>query len=165
MQRSGSRCYNIGGFIFSAERPPHCFFRTREDQLIRKTLSAFCASSLEYVSAVSSSHSLSEAVLLLSLSLLGLVCSEHFLHLLDIRYYSAPQSGSNVGSVTVPFLPPMATLFTMTSYIIPDSYWFVKCFLNFSSFITRFMRFFRLLLRKIRKYPLLGSRCRNREGA
>ena len=55
-------------------------------QLIGKAFSAFRASSLEYISAVSSCHSLSEAVLLLSLSFLGLVCSEHFLHLLDYLF-------------------------------------------------------------------------------
>ena len=45
---------------------------------IGQSLSALSASSLENVSAVSSSHSLSEAMLLLSLSLLRLVSSEHF---------------------------------------------------------------------------------------
>ena len=50
---------------------------------IGQSLSAFCASSLKNVSAVGSLHSLSEAMLLLSLTLLGLICSEHFLHLLD----------------------------------------------------------------------------------
>ena len=50
--------------------------------LISQSLSAFCASSLQNVSAVGSSHSLSEAVLLLSLTLFGLVSSEHGWHLL-----------------------------------------------------------------------------------
>ena len=50
---------------------------------IGQSLSAFCASSLKNVSAVGSLHSLSEAMLLLSLTLLGLVSSEHFLHLLE----------------------------------------------------------------------------------
>ena len=45
---------------------------------IGQSLSALSASSLKNVSAVSGSHSLSEAVLLLSLSLLRLVSSEHF---------------------------------------------------------------------------------------
>ena len=84
-----------------------------EDQLIRKTFSAFRASSLEYVSAVSSSHSLSEAVLLLSLSFLGLVCSEHFLHLLN---FFCKRFGSV--SCFFRFAPQRATLFTMTTYII-----------------------------------------------
>ena len=88
-QKRGSQFRHRRFYILLCERG------ILRSQLVRKTLSAFSASSLEYVSAVSSSHSLSEAVLLLSLSLLGLVCSEHFLHLLDIRYYSAPQSGSN----------------------------------------------------------------------
>ena len=51
-------------------------------QLVGQSLSALCASSLEYVSAISSLHSLSEAVLLLSLTLFRLVSSKHRLHLL-----------------------------------------------------------------------------------
>lgn len=45
---------------------------------VRQSLSALCASSLEHLSSVSGSHSLSEAVLNLSLTLLRLVCSKHF---------------------------------------------------------------------------------------
>ena len=41
--------------------------------------SALCASSLENLSAVLGSHSLSEAVLHLSLTLLRLICSFHFI--------------------------------------------------------------------------------------
>ena len=51
-------------------------------KLIRESLSSFGASSLEYVSAVGCSHSLSETVFFLSLSLLRLIGSEHVLHLL-----------------------------------------------------------------------------------
>ena len=50
-----------------------------EIRLIGQSFSAFCASSLEDVSAVSSRHSLSEAVLLFSLTLFGLIGSEHLL--------------------------------------------------------------------------------------
>ena len=46
-------------------------------KLIGQSFSAFCTSSLQYVSTVCSSHSLSEAVLFLSLTLFGLVSSEH----------------------------------------------------------------------------------------
>ena len=53
---------------------------------IGQSFSALCTSSLEYLSAISSSHSLSEAMLFLSLTFLGLVSSEHCLHLLD--YYT-----------------------------------------------------------------------------
>lgn len=45
---------------------------------VRQSLSAFCASSLQYVSAIGGLHSFSEAVLLLTLKLLRLVCSDHF---------------------------------------------------------------------------------------
>ena len=50
--------------------------------LVGQSFSALCASSLEYVSAVSSFHSLSEAMLLFSLTLFRLVSSEHRMHLL-----------------------------------------------------------------------------------
>ncbi len=51
--------------------------QVRPFKLVGQSLSAFCTSSLENVSAVCSSHSLSETVLLLSLTLFGLVSSEH----------------------------------------------------------------------------------------
>ena len=46
-------------------------------ELVGQSLSALCTSSLQNVSAVGSSHSLSETMLLLSLTLFGLVSSEH----------------------------------------------------------------------------------------
>ena len=46
-------------------------------RLVSESLSAFCTSSLQNVSAVCSSHSFSETVLFLSLTLFGLVSSEH----------------------------------------------------------------------------------------
>ena len=54
----------------------------RVTKLIGQTGSTLGASSLKNFSAVSSSHSLSEAMFLFSLSLLGLVCSLHDSHLL-----------------------------------------------------------------------------------
>ena len=65
-------------FVSVREQPIGVF----QKKLIRKSLSAFGASSLEYVSAVGCSHSLSETVFFLSLSLLRLIGSEHVLHLL-----------------------------------------------------------------------------------
>jgi hypothetical protein len=65
-QRLSSK--GIGGFYVSAFR-----------RLIGQSFSALSASSLQYVSAVSGSHSLSEAVLFLSLTLFGLIGSEHLL--------------------------------------------------------------------------------------
>ena len=53
-------------------------------RLISQSFSAFCASSLKNVSAVSSSHSFSKAVLFFSLSFFRLICSEHYCHLLGI---------------------------------------------------------------------------------
>ena len=55
-------------------------------KLIGQLFSALSASSLEDVSAVSSCHSLSEAVLFFSLTLFGLISSEHFLHLLVVVF-------------------------------------------------------------------------------
>ena len=55
-----------------------------DPKLVGQSLSALCTSSLEYVSAVSSLHSLSEAMLLFSLTLLRLVSSQHRMHLLVI---------------------------------------------------------------------------------
>ena len=46
-------------------------------RLIGESFSSFCASSLQDLSSVSSLHALAEAVLLLSLTLFGLVCSKH----------------------------------------------------------------------------------------
>ena len=49
-----------------------------------KSLSTLCAASLQNGSSVRSLHSLSEAVLLFSLTLFRLVSSEHLLHLLKV---------------------------------------------------------------------------------
>ena len=54
----------------------------RHSRLIGELRSSLGASSLENLSAVSSGHSFSEAMLHLSLSLLGLICSFHERHLL-----------------------------------------------------------------------------------
>ena len=59
-------------------------FKSLLKRLICQSFSAFCASSLKNVSAVSSSHSFSEAVLFFSLSFFRLICSEHYCHLLGI---------------------------------------------------------------------------------
>ena len=54
----------------------------RFPKLVGQSLSALCTSSLENVATVGGLHSLSEAMLLLSLTLLRLVSSEHFGYLL-----------------------------------------------------------------------------------
>ena len=53
-------------------------------RLVSQSLSALCTASLQNGSAVGSLHSLSEAMLLFSLTLLGLISSEHLLHLLTM---------------------------------------------------------------------------------
>ncbi len=47
--------------------------------LVSQSCATLSASSLEYLSAVSSSHSFSEAVYLASLSFFRLICSKHIL--------------------------------------------------------------------------------------
>lgn len=42
-----------------------------------ESCATLCASSLQHFAAIGGGHSLAEAVLLLALPLLGLVCSEH----------------------------------------------------------------------------------------
>ena len=59
------------------------FFRINE-KLIGQSFSAFSTSSLEYVSSIGSSHSFSETMLFLSLTLFGLISSKHFMHLLVV---------------------------------------------------------------------------------
>ena len=68
----------IGGFYVSAFRR----------FLVGQSFSALSASSLQYVSAVSGSHSLSEAVLFLSLTLFRLIGSEHCVAPPYICWYS-----------------------------------------------------------------------------
>lgn len=49
----------------------------KTEDSVSKSCSALCAASLEDFSAVGSSHSFSEAMLLFSLALFGLICSKH----------------------------------------------------------------------------------------
>ena len=58
-------------------RNPGHFRYVGKTELVGQSLSALCTSSLQNVSAVGSLHSLSETVLLFSLTLFGLVSSEH----------------------------------------------------------------------------------------
>ena len=55
-----------------------------ESDSVAETCSALQASSLQHFSAIGGGHSLAEAVLLRSLSLLGLISSLHALHLLSV---------------------------------------------------------------------------------
>ena len=66
-------------FIFANLLKTSCFKQVR---LVGQSLSALCTASLQNGSAVRSLHSLSEAMLLFSLTLLRLISSEHLLHLL-----------------------------------------------------------------------------------
>lgn len=53
------------------------FFQTGSLRSIGESCSSFCSASLQNLSAVRGLHSLTEAVLFLSLTLLGLICSQH----------------------------------------------------------------------------------------
>ena len=66
-----------------------CLSPPRRPPLIGESCSALCASSLEDVSAVGSLHSFTEAVLLFALTLLRLISSKHYMHLLkrDRKFY------------------------------------------------------------------------------
>ena len=100
-----------------------CYSSAFAEKSIGQSFSAFSASSLEYVSAVSGSHSLSEAMLFLSLTLFGLVSSKHFLHLLIVVCNPGSRDIRNSsGSVS---LYSQITLYTMTSYIKPYFFLFV----------------------------------------
>ena len=104
--------------------PPVVFLCGRRE-LVGKSLSAFRTSSLENVSAVSSSHSLSETVLLRSLTLFGLVSSEH----------GGTSLIFGIGSVSD---STQWTLFTVTSFII---YTNDLCCQEFFSFYINFLHF------------------------
>ena len=74
MRFFGSRCFYVES---------ECLVRPADRVgSVGQSFSALCASSLEDVSAVSSFHSLSEAMLLFSLTLFRLISSEHRMHLL-----------------------------------------------------------------------------------
>ena len=97
--------------------------------LICQSFSALCTSSLEDISAVSGSHSLSEAMLFLSLTLFGLVSSKHSLHLL--KFVLIPDHEISGITPEACCLLSINTLYTMTSYIKPQMSSFVKRFFSF----------------------------------
>ena len=92
---------------------------------VGQSLSALCTSSLKNCSSVCRSHSLSEAMLLFSLTLFGLISSEH---------YSAPPwvVESEAFSSGRPIFCRNSTdylrLYTMTSCIIHDKVGFCQVF-------------------------------------
>ena len=104
-----------------------------------KSLSTFCAASLENVSSVSGLHSLSEAVLFLSLTLFGLVSSKHFIYLLEdwIRKRFSGQT-----TLTDAANKPKLRFYTMTSYIIHDKAPFCQELFEIFSLFLKFLSFF-----------------------
>ena len=111
--------------------PLFCPAAHRFPNSISESLSAFRASSLEYLSAVSSSHSLSEAVLDLSLALLRLISSKHLDTSLSYKHYYIKITG---------FYPlylfwaeyPHFEIYTITLTIIHNYPPFVNPFFKFS---------------------------------
>ena len=104
--------------------------------LVRQSLSALCTSSLEYVSTVSGSHSLSEAMLSFSLALFGLIRSKHLYNLLIVsKYYF-------LKLIRVRRCSPLAAMphfrfYTMTKYIIYYSGGVCQEFFEFFSIKSR----------------------------
>ena len=94
-------------------------------ELVGQSLSALCTSSLQNVSAVGSSHSLSETMLLLSLTLFGLVSSEHIGTSLNFKIGSVSDSNQmnafysdNIHYIsTAPALSIVFSIFTFFSQI------------------------------------------------
>ena len=95
-----------------------------------QSLSALCTTSLENVSAISGLHSLSETVLLLSLTLFRLISSKHVWHLLADSFGSVSSHSRHF------------RFYTMTSYIIntkrPNCQVFFENFKRFFTFFTIF---------------------------
>ena len=89
--------------------------------LVSQSVSAFCTSSLQNISAVGSSHSFSKTVLFLSLALFGLVGSEHSWHLLQVEFGS--EMGDRMTCAT--------TLFYSDLFIIYKDRPIVKSFFYF----------------------------------
>ena len=107
-------------------------------RLIGQSFSALSASSLEDISAVGSCHSLSEAVLFFSLTLFGLIGSEHDLHLLNFVFIPDCEMVRNDPEAFA--FQPKIRFYTMTSYIKPQNTRFVK---NFFSFFLSFFIFYK----------------------
>ena len=97
----------------------------RRCRSIGQSFSAFCASSFQNVSAVGSSHSLSETVLFLSLTLFGLIGSEHF--------------GTSFNDRSEAFVH---TLLHNATYIIYDNHPFCQVFFKKNNFSARKFLFF-----------------------
>ena len=89
-----------------------------------QSLSALSAASLQNGSSVRSLHSLSEAVLLFSLTLFRLVSSEHLLHLLKVLIGSVGRFAPCEPNGYLAIL----RFYTMTFHIIHDEYAFCQVF-------------------------------------
>ena len=90
----------------------------RKPELVGQSLSAFCTSSLENISTIGRSHSLSETMLLLSLTLFGLVSSEHIGTSLNFKIGSVSDSNQMNAFYSdniyyIPTLPRLSILFSI----------------------------------------------------
>ena len=116
----------VGVFMWGSDACP----RSRSSRirvqkiLVGQSFSALCASSLEYVSAVSGFHSLSEAMLLFSLTLFRLISSEHRMHLLYVE------------SEAFRFSADSHAFYTMTFYIITCTPLFCQVFFEKNNFLS-----------------------------
>ena len=108
-------------------------------KLIGQSLSAFCTSSLEDVSSVGCLHSLSEAMLFLSLALFGLIRSKHLATSLFSLYIFLFNSGLFVNT----FFP--AAKMRTVSFLHNDKLYYI-CFRPYLSrvfqfFLNNFIKF------------------------
>ena len=106
--------------VFLCLRSGNCRCRS-----IGQSFSAFCTSSFQNISAVGSSHSLSETMLFLSLTFFGLVSSEHF--------------GTSFNDRSEAFVH---TLLHNATYIINDFYPICQEFFKKNNFSARKFLFF-----------------------
>ena len=103
----------------------------RLTKLVGQSLSALCTSSLENVATIRGLHSLSEAMLLLSLTLLRLVSSEHNRFYLLQDLLSGRNSAGLTGTEILYDPETGYRAHDIDCYIIPVMLGFVKGFLRF----------------------------------
>ena len=114
-------------------------------KLVGQSLSALCTSSLQNVSAVGSLHSLSETMLLLSLTLFGLVSSEHngTSLILESEAYRPQDTMHAFYSDSIYYIRN-ARLLSSTFFILG----------NFFSFFQNFLRICGGITQKTKDFPL-----------
>ena len=106
---------------------------------VGQSLSALCTTSLENCSAVCSFHSLSETVLLFSLTLFGLVSSEHF----NAPPWEIRSEALLAGTIPTSIARAIYAFTQWHPLLYTKGYHFVKSFLKF---FEKFWDFFHLYI-------------------